>query len=169
MLNVSCHLQDFCAHDRPFISANLSRHGTAGGSRTLGPLFKRLSNSSALGWALNVSVPTAWPPLSSLRLLVSQEGQSCVDACQSPGFICEPAHFDYINNKEALHALEIQCDVVDSEINHILPAFSVMRRECGLQREPMLFSCAGHSPKYRRLCPCRDFRQGQVALCRDCL
>uniref|UniRef100_A0A8C6SXE9 alpha-1,6-mannosyl-glycoprotein 6-beta-N-acetylglucosaminyltransferase n=1 Tax=Neogobius melanostomus TaxID=47308 RepID=A0A8C6SXE9_9GOBI len=112
-------------------------------------------------------IPAAWPPLSSLRLLVSQEGQSCVEACQSSGFICEPAHFHHINNKEAL--LEVQCDVVDSEINHILPAFSVMRRECSLQREPLLFSCAGHSPKYRRLCPCRDFRQGQVALCQDCL
>lgn len=65
--------------------------------------------------------------------------------------------------------LEVQCEVVDSEINHILPAFSVMRRECSLQREPLLFSCAGQSPKYRRLCPCRDFLQGQVALCRDCL
>ncbi|MEQ2236781.1 hypothetical protein ILYODFUR_016234 [Ilyodon furcidens] len=65
--------------------------------------------------------------------------------------------------------LEVQCEVVDSEINHILPAFSVMRQECSLQREPLLFSCAGHSPKYRRLCPCRDFLRGQVALCRDCL
>uniref|UniRef100_A0A087X761 alpha-1,6-mannosyl-glycoprotein 6-beta-N-acetylglucosaminyltransferase n=1 Tax=Poecilia formosa TaxID=48698 RepID=A0A087X761_POEFO len=110
-----------------------------------------------------------WPPLSSLRLLVSQEGQSCVEACQSAGFICEPAHFRFVNNKEALRGLEVQCEVVDSEINHILPAFSVMRRECSLQREPLLFSCAGHSPKYRRLCPCRDFLRGQVALCRDCL
>lgn len=65
--------------------------------------------------------------------------------------------------------LDVQCDMIDSEINHVLPAFSVLRRECGLQREPLLFSCAGYSPKYRRLCPCRDFRRGQVALCRDCL
>uniref|UniRef100_A0A3B3DEA7 alpha-1,6-mannosyl-glycoprotein 6-beta-N-acetylglucosaminyltransferase n=1 Tax=Oryzias melastigma TaxID=30732 RepID=A0A3B3DEA7_ORYME len=121
----------------------------------------------ALVWASSVRAPAAWPPLSSLRLLVSQEGQSCVDACRLTGFICEPAHFRFINNKEAL--LEVQCEVLDSEINHILPAFSVMRRECGLQREPLLFSCAGHSPKYRRLCPCRDFQRGQVALCRDCL
>lgn len=59
--------------------------------------------------------------------------------------------------------------MIDSEINHVLPAFSVLRRECGLQREPLLFSCAGFSPKYRRLCPCRDFQRGQVALCKDCL
>uniref|UniRef100_A0A3P9MKA0 alpha-1,6-mannosyl-glycoprotein 6-beta-N-acetylglucosaminyltransferase n=1 Tax=Oryzias latipes TaxID=8090 RepID=A0A3P9MKA0_ORYLA len=136
---------------------------------TTGPLFVPLQNSTALVWASDVRAPTAWPPLSSLRLLASQEGQSCVEACGLTGFICEPAHFRFINNKEALRGLEVQCEVVDSEINHILPAFSVMRRECGLQRDPLLFSCAGHSPKYRRLCPCRDFRRGQVALCRDCL
>ncbi|KAI3353063.1 hypothetical protein L3Q82_019627 [Scortum barcoo] len=161
--------QDFCAPEPPFIPANLSRQVSAGGSRITGPLFVPLPNSTALGWASNVTAPRAWPPLSSLRLLVSQEGQSCVEACHSAGFICEPAHFRFINNKEALRGLEVQCEVVDSEINHILPAFSVVRRECGLQREPLLFSCAGHSPKYRRLCPCRDFRRGQVALCRDCL
>ncbi|XP_043971321.1 alpha-1,6-mannosylglycoprotein 6-beta-N-acetylglucosaminyltransferase B-like isoform X2 [Gambusia affinis] len=161
--------QDFCVPDSPFIPANFSRRGSASGSRVIRPLFVPLPNSTALGWASNVTAPTAWPPLSSLRLLVSQEGQSCVEACQSAGFICEPAHFRFVNNKEALRGLEVQCEVVDSEINHILPAFSVMRRECSLQREPLLFSCAGQSPKYRRLCPCRDFLQGQVALCRDCL
>ncbi|XP_047222787.1 alpha-1,6-mannosylglycoprotein 6-beta-N-acetylglucosaminyltransferase B-like isoform X3 [Girardinichthys multiradiatus] len=161
--------QDFCVPESPFIPANFSRLGSASGSRVIGPLFVPLPNSKALGWASNVTALTAWPPLSSLRLLVSQEGQSCVEACQSSGFICEPAHFRFINNKEALRGLEVQCEVVDSEINHILPAFSVMRQECSLQREPLLFSCAGHSPKYRRLCPCRDFLRGQVALCRDCL
>uniref|UniRef100_A0A3P9IEC6 alpha-1,6-mannosyl-glycoprotein 6-beta-N-acetylglucosaminyltransferase n=1 Tax=Oryzias latipes TaxID=8090 RepID=A0A3P9IEC6_ORYLA len=142
--------QDFCAPDPPFIP-----------------------NSTALVWASDVRAPTAWPPLSSLRLLASQEGQSCVEACGLTGFICEPAHFRFINNKEALRGY-LPCsspliEINSEPINHILPAFSVMRRECGLQRDPLLFSCAGHSPKYRRLCPCRDFRRGQVALCRDCL
>uniref|UniRef100_A0A8C6NUY9 alpha-1,6-mannosyl-glycoprotein 6-beta-N-acetylglucosaminyltransferase n=1 Tax=Nothobranchius furzeri TaxID=105023 RepID=A0A8C6NUY9_NOTFU len=161
--------QDFCVPEPPFIPTNLSLPRSASGSRMLGPLFVPLPNSTALGWAPNMMAPAAWPPLSSLRLLVSQEGQSCVEACHSAGFVCEPAHFRFINNKEALRGLEVQCEVVDSEINHVLPAFSVMRRECGLQREPLLFSCAGYSPKYRRLCPCRDFRPEQVALCRDCL
>lgn len=95
--------QDFCALEPPFIPTNLSRQGSAGGSRLTGPLFVPLPNSTALGWASNVTAPPAWPPLSSLRLLVSQEGQSCVEACHSAGFICEPAHFRFINNKEALH------------------------------------------------------------------
>lgn len=97
------HFQDFCAPEPPFIPTNFSRQGSSGGSRIVGPLFVPLPNSTALGWASNVTAPAAWPPLTSLRLLISQEGQSCVEACQSAGFICEPAHFRFINNKEALH------------------------------------------------------------------
>uniref|UniRef100_A0A672F3Y6 alpha-1,6-mannosyl-glycoprotein 6-beta-N-acetylglucosaminyltransferase n=1 Tax=Salarias fasciatus TaxID=181472 RepID=A0A672F3Y6_SALFA len=88
-------------------------------------------------------------------------GGSCVDACQSAGLICEPALYRFINIKE--------CEGVESEINHLFPAFSAKHAECGLQQDPLLFSCAGSSVKYRRLCPCRDYRVGQVALCRDCL
>lgn len=65
--------------------------------------------------------------------------------------------------------LDFPCEGLDSEINHLLPAFSAEQAECGLQHDPLLFSCAGSSVKYRRLCPCRDYRNGQVALCRDCL
>lgn len=69
----------------------------------------------------------------------------------------------------SLSRLQVQCKVVEFEMNHIFPAFSTTARECGLQKEPLLFSCAGFSAKYRRVCPCRDFRKGQVALCQDCL
>lgn len=65
--------------------------------------------------------------------------------------------------------LDFQCEGVESEMNHLFPAFSAEHAECGLQQDPLLFSCAGSSPKYQRLCPCRDFVHGQVALCRDCL
>lgn len=54
-------------------------------------------------------------------------------------------------------------------MNHLYPAVAEKVRECYLQKEALLFSCAGYHTKYRRLCPCRDYRQGQVALCRDCL
>lgn len=65
--------------------------------------------------------------------------------------------------------LQVPCDSTESEMNHLYPAFAQPGRECFLQKEPLLFSCAGSSTKYRRLCPCRDFRKGQVALCQDCL
>ncbi|XP_062391498.1 LOW QUALITY PROTEIN: alpha-1,6-mannosylglycoprotein 6-beta-N-acetylglucosaminyltransferase B-like [Sardina pilchardus] len=131
--------------------------------------FVRLPNATSLGWASNASAPPCWPPLSALRLLASAEGQSCVEACARAALVCEPAFFRFVNNKEALARLEVQCEAVEAEVNHVFPAFSAPRRECCLQKEPLLFSCAGHSPKYRRLCPCRDYRRGQVALCRDCL
>lgn len=65
--------------------------------------------------------------------------------------------------------LQVPCDSTESEMNHLYPAFAQPGQECFLQKEPLLFSCAGSSTKYRRLCPCRDFRKGQVALCQDCL
>ncbi|XP_014032443.1 alpha-1,6-mannosylglycoprotein 6-beta-N-acetylglucosaminyltransferase B isoform X2 [Salmo salar] len=161
--------QDFCTPEAPFPPANSSSKLGLSSSASPGPLFVLLPNSSALTWAPNANAPPAWPPLSSLRLLASQEGQSCVEACQRANLVCEPALFRFVNNREALRGLEVQCEVVEAEVNHVFPAFSVLRRECGLQKDPLLYSCAGLSPKYRRLCPCRDYRRGQVALCRDCL
>uniref|UniRef100_W5N7B0 alpha-1,6-mannosyl-glycoprotein 6-beta-N-acetylglucosaminyltransferase n=1 Tax=Lepisosteus oculatus TaxID=7918 RepID=W5N7B0_LEPOC len=157
--------QDFCAPTVPFTPTNFSK-SLPGVRRSP---FLLLPDAAGLAWDPNVTAPPSWPPLSALRLLVSEEGQSCTDKCQRRGLICEPAFFRFINNKEALSRLEVQCEGVESEMNHIFPAFSVSRRECGLQKEPLLFSCAGLNSKYRRLCPCRDSRKGQVALCRDCL
>ncbi|KAI9522358.1 Alpha-1,6-mannosylglycoprotein 6-beta-N-acetylglucosaminyltransferase B [Dissostichus eleginoides] len=152
--------QDFCSPEAPFPPVN---------SSWLSSPFVLLPNSSILTWASNASSYTSWPPLSALRLLASLEGESCVEACQGAELICEPALYRFINIKEAFSALELQCDGVESQVNHLLPAFSAEHAECGLQQDPLLFSCAGSSAKYQRLCPCRDYRVGQVALCRDCL
>lgn len=65
--------------------------------------------------------------------------------------------------------LNAQCESLEVEKNHVFPAVHVDRRECFQQKEPLLFSCAGVSAKHQRLCPCRDYLHGQVALCRDCL
>ncbi|XP_029621785.1 alpha-1,6-mannosylglycoprotein 6-beta-N-acetylglucosaminyltransferase B-like isoform X3 [Salmo trutta] len=157
--------QEFCAPEAPFPSANASSSWPGSPPSP----FVLLPNSSALAWASNISTPPSWPPLSALRLLASLEGQSCIDACQSAGLICEPAFYRFINIKEAFNGLEVQCEGVEAEMNHIFPAFSVESSECGLQKDRLLFSCAGANTKYHRLCPCRDYRKGQVALCRDCL
>ncbi|KAM6905445.1 alpha-1,6-mannosylglycoprotein 6-beta-N-acetylglucosaminyltransferase B isoform 2-T2 [Xenentodon cancila] len=154
--------QDFCSPEVPFPPVNSSQ-------TFLQSLFKPLPNSKILTWASNASFFSSWPPLPALRLLASLQGQSCVEACQAKGLICEPAFFRFINIKEAFNTLDFQCEGMESEMNHILPAFSVEHGECGLQQDPLVFSCAGSSPKYQRLCPCRDYRDGQVALCKDCL
>uniref|UniRef100_A0AAQ4PPK5 alpha-1,6-mannosyl-glycoprotein 6-beta-N-acetylglucosaminyltransferase n=1 Tax=Gasterosteus aculeatus aculeatus TaxID=481459 RepID=A0AAQ4PPK5_GASAC len=155
--------QDFCRPEAPFPPVNSSWLGDAPGPFVLPP------DSSILAWGANASSYAPWPPLSALRLLASPEGQSCVRACRRAGLVCEPALYRFINIREAFSALDLQCDGLESEMNHLFPAFSAEHAECGLQRDPLLFSCAGSSGRYRRLCPCRDYRVGQVALCRDCL
>lgn len=75
----------------------------------------------------------------------------------------------FLSPVSSVSRLDFQCEGLESEANHLLPAFSTEHAECGLQQDPLLFSCAGSSAKYQRLCPCRDYRIGQVALCRDCL
>ncbi|GLD60559.1 alpha-1,6-mannosylglycoprotein 6-beta-N-acetylglucosaminyltransferase B-like protein [Lates japonicus] len=157
--------QDFCSPEAPFPPVNSSRTWLSSPPNP----FVLLPNSSLLTWASNASSYSSWPPLSALRLLASLEGQSCVRACQSAGLICEPALYRFINIKEAFSALDFQCEGLESEMNHLFPAFSAEHAECALQQDPLLFSCAGSSAKYQRLCPCRDYRVGQVALCRDCL
>lgn len=158
--------QDFCSPQKPFPSGSDSSSPWPGDPPSP---FRLLPNSSALSWALPGSSLPSWPPLTALRVLASAPNQSCVKRCQDAGLICERAFFHYINVKEAFTTLNFVCEGVETELNHLLPAAPVSHRECFLQQDPLLFSCAGSSPKYVRLCPCRDYRRGQVALCTDCL
>ncbi|XP_023862521.1 alpha-1,6-mannosylglycoprotein 6-beta-N-acetylglucosaminyltransferase B-like [Salvelinus sp. IW2-2015] len=117
----------------------------------------------------SVSFPT-WPPESALRIHLGPLGQSCVSVCRRASLVCEPALFHHLNNPAAFTRLGLSCSSMDQEVdNHLFPAYSPWGRRCGLQRERLLFSCAGSDPVHRRLCPCRAHRAGQVALCPDCL
>uniref|UniRef100_A0A8C9MIL3 alpha-1,6-mannosyl-glycoprotein 6-beta-N-acetylglucosaminyltransferase n=1 Tax=Serinus canaria TaxID=9135 RepID=A0A8C9MIL3_SERCA len=130
----------------------------------LSPNSTHLVWSPSAGWA-----PQAWPPVASLQVWVSEPQHTCTETCRQHGLVCEPSFFRFLNKEEVFLQLSIACDSTEYEMNHLYPAVAENVRECYLQKEPLLFSCAGHHAKYRRLCPCRDFRQGQVALCRDCL
>ncbi|XP_076616798.1 alpha-1,6-mannosylglycoprotein 6-beta-N-acetylglucosaminyltransferase B-like [Chaetodon auriga] len=114
------------------------------------------------------SVPT-WPPASALRVHLGPLGQSCASVCQRSSHVCEPALFHHLNSPAAFTRLGIGCSSMVQEVNHLLPSYSPWGRLCGLQQEPLLFSCAGSDPSHRRLCPCRAHLPGQVALCPDCL
>uniref|UniRef100_A0A8D2IS38 alpha-1,6-mannosyl-glycoprotein 6-beta-N-acetylglucosaminyltransferase n=1 Tax=Varanus komodoensis TaxID=61221 RepID=A0A8D2IS38_VARKO len=132
--------------------------------------FSLQPNATYLAWSLNSSSsPPVWPPVNSMQVWISDTGQACTSACQQHGLVCEPEFFKFINRKEVFQQLNIVCDSTESEMNHLYPAVAENVRECYLQKEPLLFSCAGCNTKYQRLCPCRDYRKGQVALCRDCL
>ncbi|XP_026034518.1 alpha-1,6-mannosylglycoprotein 6-beta-N-acetylglucosaminyltransferase B-like isoform X3 [Astatotilapia calliptera] len=105
------------------------------------------------------SVPT-WPPKSALRVHLAPLGQSCVSVCRRSSLMCEPALFHHLNTPAAFTRLGLSCASVLPELNHLFPSYSPWGRQCGLQQEPLLFSCAGSDPSYRRLCPCKSHLTG---------
>ena len=50
----------------------------------------------------------------------------------------------------------------------VAPGYRAHPPACILQTQVLLFSCAATSPSTSRLCPCRDYIKGQVALCDKC-
>ncbi|XP_077824979.1 alpha-1,6-mannosylglycoprotein 6-beta-N-acetylglucosaminyltransferase B isoform X6 [Macaca mulatta] len=152
--------QDFCVAPGPALP----------GAHTPQSPFVLAPNATHLEWAQNASLaPAAWPPAHSLRAWLATPGRACTDTCLDHGLICEPSFFPFLNSQDAFLKLQVPCDSTESEMNHLYPAFAQPGQECYLQKDPLLFSCAGSNTKYRRLCPCRDFRKGQVALCQGCL
>ncbi|XP_069786373.1 alpha-1,6-mannosylglycoprotein 6-beta-N-acetylglucosaminyltransferase B isoform X2 [Narcine bancroftii] len=146
---------------------NYSRHYSPSPNNTSVFIFHQ--NVSGFFWPSNISKLLTWPPVSSMQLQVSTTAQSCTEACQQHGLICEPTFFKFVNTKVTFERFQFVCDSIESEANHLYPAFEEIAQDCYLQKQVLLFSCAGHHPKYRRLCPCRDFRKEQVALCKGCL
>nr|CAB3263808.1 alpha-1,6-mannosylglycoprotein 6-beta-N-acetylglucosaminyltransferase A-like [Phallusia mammillata] len=112
-----------------------------------------------------------WPPLSAMQVIESDQSETCRDSCQSRGLVCEPTYFHKLNAEEAFKQLSIKCDIFltphQADEDSAYPA----HRDgmCYLQSNSKLFSCAGRQTNARRLCPCRDYLKGQVALCKDCL
>ncbi|XP_031821416.1 alpha-1,6-mannosylglycoprotein 6-beta-N-acetylglucosaminyltransferase B isoform X4 [Sarcophilus harrisii] len=154
--------QDFCTTTEP--SPLMGPPQPARAPTSLAP------NTTHLVWPHNASLGSeAWPPFHSFQGWLAETGRTCTDACLDRGLICEPSFFHFLNTQDAFLKLNVSCDRTESEMNHLYPAFAQLGQECYLQKEPILYSCAGSNTKYRRLCPCRDFQKGQVALCQHCL
>ncbi|XP_074116320.1 alpha-1,6-mannosylglycoprotein 6-beta-N-acetylglucosaminyltransferase B isoform X2 [Sminthopsis crassicaudata] len=154
--------QDFCTTTEP--SPLVGPPQPARAPTSLAP------NTTYLVWPHNSSLGSeAWPPFHSFQGWLAETGRTCTDACLDRGLICEPSFFHFLNTQDAFLKLNVSCDRTESEMNHLYPAFAQLGQECYLQKEPILYSCAGSNIKYRRLCPCRDFQKGQVALCQHCL
>lgn len=108
-----------------------------------------------------------WPPLDKLKIVLSQRGQSCKEACVSRGRICEPGYWEVINQKAFLKKLR-KCETYESVSVLHAPSFNSKNAVCYLQDNVMLFSCVAKQRSLQRLCPCRSFRKEQVALCEGC-
>uniref|UniRef100_A0A3Q2PVH0 alpha-1,6-mannosyl-glycoprotein 6-beta-N-acetylglucosaminyltransferase n=1 Tax=Fundulus heteroclitus TaxID=8078 RepID=A0A3Q2PVH0_FUNHE len=110
-----------------------------------------------------------WPPLSALQVKMAEPGQSCKQVCQEAQLICEPSFFQHLNKDKDLERFGVNCRTVDSSADTVVPAYSESRHHCIFQSDLLLFSCAGAHQTLRRICPCRDYMKGQVALCKNCL
>ncbi|XP_070587456.1 alpha-1,6-mannosylglycoprotein 6-beta-N-acetylglucosaminyltransferase A [Erythrolamprus reginae] len=110
-----------------------------------------------------------WPPLSALQVKIADTGKSCKQVCQENQLICEPSFFQHLNKDKDLLKYNIQCHTTESANDILVPSFDEKRKHCVFQGDLLLFSCAGSHLNHKRICPCRDYLKGQVALCKDCL
>lgn len=69
----------------------------------------------------------------------------------------------------SLFRYEVVCQSSELAKDILVPSFDPKNKHCVFQGDLLLFSCAGAHPRHQRICPCRDFIKGQVALCKDCL
>lgn len=111
-----------------------------------------------------------WPPLRSLKVVTAID-ITCNEACSLRGLICEPSFFNAVNRRKAFHENNLHCAQVkySSVLRAEFPAYDEDSNTCFLQTNPLFFSCSESTNYYTRLCPCRDFIKGQVALCEHCI
>ncbi|XP_039613233.1 alpha-1,6-mannosylglycoprotein 6-beta-N-acetylglucosaminyltransferase A [Polypterus senegalus] len=110
-----------------------------------------------------------WPPLSALHVKIAESGKSCKQVCQENQMICEPSFFQHLNKDKDLIKYGVECLTGESTNDIVLPAYDEEKKHCIFQGDLLLFSCAGAHPNLKRVCPCRDYMKGQVALCTGCL
>uniref|UniRef100_A0A2K6N6B0 alpha-1,6-mannosyl-glycoprotein 6-beta-N-acetylglucosaminyltransferase n=2 Tax=Cercopithecidae TaxID=9527 RepID=A0A2K6N6B0_RHIBE len=110
-----------------------------------------------------------WPPLSALQVKLAEPGQSCKQVCQESQLICEPSFFQHLNKDKDMLKYKVTCQSSELAKDILVPSFDPKNKHCVFQGDLLLFSCAGAHPRHQRVCPCRDFIKGQVALCKDCL
>ena len=61
-----------------------------------------------------------------------------------------------------------ECGSVESLESLVAPSLNTTNNICLLQSQPLLFSCRAARPGVIRVCPCRSYREEQVALCETC-
>ncbi|XP_038049194.1 alpha-1,6-mannosylglycoprotein 6-beta-N-acetylglucosaminyltransferase A-like isoform X2 [Patiria miniata] len=116
------------------------------------------------------SRPKSWPPKSAMHIRTSDINESCSKRCMKDDLICEPAWFHLLNYKDVLEKrFGMSCSSSEQIEEVYVPAINPVRSSCKTQSKPLLYSCASQDTELRRICPCRTYIKGQVALCRECI
>lgn len=98
-----------------------------------------------------------WDTLPSSEQVIQQLDRACPGTSTSRKYLSLPIRY-----KVTCQSSELYKDI-------LVPSFYPKSKHCVFQGDLLLFSCAGAHPTHQRICPCRDFIKGQVALCKDCL
>ncbi|ETN70709.1 hypothetical protein NECAME_14592, partial [Necator americanus] len=113
------------------------------------------------------SKKSVWPPATSLQPVLGAPEVSCEKGCESAGLVCEPSFFPLVNSASVLERL-VGC--TEDRLENSTAPFAPYG--CSLQSSSLMFSCASRPPSgsaIKRICPCRDYLPGQVALCSECV
>ncbi|XP_013421289.1 alpha-1,6-mannosylglycoprotein 6-beta-N-acetylglucosaminyltransferase A isoform X1 [Lingula anatina] len=108
-------------------------------------------------------------PDQAVQTIIADTGKSCKDVCHNRGLICEPSHFTKVNNKDKLKQMNVECTKSQHSGDIFYPSLHEDSGTCTFQTDPMLFSCVGSQEGQRRICPCRNYIKGQIAVCEQCL
>uniref|UniRef100_A0A8C1Q7U4 alpha-1,6-mannosyl-glycoprotein 6-beta-N-acetylglucosaminyltransferase n=1 Tax=Cyprinus carpio TaxID=7962 RepID=A0A8C1Q7U4_CYPCA len=96
-----------------------------------------------------------WPPLSAMQVKFAPAGKSCKQVCQEEQLICEPSFFQHLNKDKDLFRYKRCKYIIYTEVIFLFFYNEILY---------FIFYCS-----LTRICPCRDYMKGQVALCKDCL
>lgn len=128
------------------------------------PCFRNLShiprsNSQSQESKQDFCYVSRFPPVHAIITVEAVSMQSCQDACRQHNFLCERSFFRIVNMPEFLNKSG-SCATLNSIPIPYAPY------ECSKQENSDLYSCASVPTilDIRRICPCRDFLQGQTAL-----
>lgn len=116
-----------------------------------------------------------WPDLTLLHVMKSKPGLSCKDTCLQNKMLCEPSFFKALNNMRTVRDY-FHCNGSRHTVTEYIdfaPAFAhfadntllhASQGTCVTNDNTMLLSCAGKHASYVRLCPCRKYQRGQIAI-----
>ena len=105
-----------------------------------------------------------WPSIDTLKVKYSKPGEACSTTCFTHELICARNLFPMLDSIDYLNQY-FDCNNYRTDI--VGPAVEVSessKRECILNKDPMLYSCIAHQDSVVRVCPCVLKHPGQNGL-----
>lgn len=111
-----------------------------------------------------------WPPMRNLIVLYGTKGKSCKETCMTKELFCEHTYFDKINSVETIEKYSgHKCTSVrKGEFDLHAPSYDSKLKTCYI-KQGFMFSCMHVEKDVNRICPCRNYENGQTAICKGCL